>query len=113
MADAWRSSAGAPPAWARSEHFASLGDRHRRAAIVQGTRTPPSHGGNPGSNPGSGTQEAPGVRGLFSLSRLLGSEAPHIATLMPRGRSQTCAGHDVTNTTIPWTTGLKDVTNSA
>ena len=25
------------------------------AAIVQGTRTPPSHGGNPGSNPGSGT----------------------------------------------------------
>src|SRR5206468_347495 len=25
-----------------------------RAAIVQGTRTPPSHGGNPGSNPGSG-----------------------------------------------------------
>ena len=27
-----------------------------RAAIVQGTRTPPSHGGNPGSNPGSGTR---------------------------------------------------------
>jgi hypothetical protein len=29
-----------------------------RAAIVQGTRTPPSHGGNPGSNPGSGTPTA-------------------------------------------------------
>ena|GEM_PF-6158771 len=34
--------------------FASLGARQARAAIVQGTRTPPSHGGNPGSNPGSG-----------------------------------------------------------
>ncbi len=29
-------------------------DPSMRAAIVQGTRTPPSHGGNPGSNPGSG-----------------------------------------------------------
>jgi hypothetical protein len=35
----------------------------RRAAIVQGTRTPPSHGGNPGSNPGSGTHLAPCLRG--------------------------------------------------
>jgi hypothetical protein len=31
-----------------------------RAAIVQGTRTPPSHGGNPGSNPGSGIASGPG-----------------------------------------------------
>ena len=35
--------------------FASLGADRLCAAIVQGTRTPPSHGGNPGSNPGSGT----------------------------------------------------------
>jgi hypothetical protein len=36
-----------------SASSASLGPVDR-AAIVQGTRTPPSHGGNPGSNPGSG-----------------------------------------------------------
>src|SRR6185437_13507061 len=36
-----------------------------RAAIVQGTRTPPSHGGNPGSNPGSGTQKALASAGVF------------------------------------------------
>jgi transposase InsO family protein len=37
----------------------------QRAAIVQGTRTPPSHGGNPGSNPGSGTQKALASAGVF------------------------------------------------
>jgi hypothetical protein len=35
------------------------------AAIVQGTRTPPSHGGNPGSNPGSGTPKPPYPRGFL------------------------------------------------
>ena len=42
-----------------------------RAAIVQGTRTPPSHGGNPGSNPGSGTPKVPASGQVFSLSRPL------------------------------------------
>src|SRR5580698_5062391 len=42
---------------ARTDRFASLDIRSSRAAIVQGTRTPPSHGGNPGSNPGSGIAE--------------------------------------------------------
>ena len=54
----------------RPTRFASLGGRHR-AAIVQGTRTPPSHGGNPGSNPGSGTPKVPASGQVFSLSRPL------------------------------------------
>ncbi len=45
----------APPQ--RSTLLAS--GRPLRAAIVQGTRTPPSHGGNPGSNPGSGIARCP------------------------------------------------------
>ena len=45
-----------PGATARS-HFATLA--RLPAAIVQGTRTPPSHGGNPGSNPGSGIANGP------------------------------------------------------
>jgi hypothetical protein len=48
-----------------SRRFASLDPARTRAAIVQGTRTPPSHGGNPGSNPGSGTSEGPANRGAF------------------------------------------------
>ena len=43
--------------------------RRKRAAIVQGTRTPPSHGGNPGSNPGSGTSGKPRTRGAFVVFR--------------------------------------------
>jgi hypothetical protein len=38
-----------------------------RAAIVQGTRTPPSHGGNRGSNPLSGTELRPVLAGRSSL----------------------------------------------
>ena len=45
-----------------SRGFASL---PLLAAIVQGTRTPPSHGGNPGSNPGSGTHGSPAHRMVF------------------------------------------------
>ena len=52
------------PGRSGSERFASLDPDRFRAAIVQGTRTPPSHGGNPGSNPGSGTGLAPCLRGL-------------------------------------------------
>ncbi len=37
---------------------ALLGSTRPRAAIVQGTRTPPSHGGNRGSNPRSGISQA-------------------------------------------------------
>jgi hypothetical protein len=40
----------------RRQGFGSLRTAVFCAAIVQGTRTPPSHGGNPGSNPGSGTR---------------------------------------------------------
>jgi hypothetical protein len=47
--------------------FASLRSVGLRAAIVQGTRTPPSHGGNPGSNPGSGIENPPRNRGFFSF----------------------------------------------
>jgi hypothetical protein len=50
----------------RVKRFASL-DARIRAAIVQGTRTPPSHGGNPGSNPGSGTLLAPRVYGALRV----------------------------------------------
>ncbi len=46
--------------------------RRFRAAIVQGTRTPPSHGGNPGSNPGSGTAYAPCLRGVSRYRGWLG-----------------------------------------
>jgi hypothetical protein len=47
-------------------HSASFGSLASCAAIVQGTRTPPSHGGNPGSNPGSGTRtNAPELRGVL------------------------------------------------
>ncbi len=49
-----------------SSRFASL-VRAIRAAIVQGTRTPPSHGGNPGSNPGSGTSPTPYLRGRYRV----------------------------------------------
>jgi hypothetical protein len=48
-----RADGGALPAPAPGALLAST--CRERAAIVQGTRTPPSHGGNPGSNPGSGT----------------------------------------------------------
>ena len=50
----------------RSRLSASL-EPFIRAAIVQGTRTPPSHGGNPGSNPGSGTYGTPAKRGFVVL----------------------------------------------
>jgi site-specific DNA recombinase len=42
-------------------------NRLKHAAIVQGTRTPPSHGGNRGSNPRSGTREE--LRGCGALRR--------------------------------------------
>ena len=53
----------------------------RRAAIVQGTRTPPSHGGNRGSNPRGGTARRAataflahcGSRAAASRSRLASS----------------------------------------
>lgn len=52
----------------RAERFASLGIGKYRAAIVQGTRTPPSHGGNRGSNPRSGTGLCPVFTGRFAFS---------------------------------------------
>ena len=53
----------------RAGRCASLGPRRTLAAIVQGTRTPPSHGGNPGSNPGSGMHPGRGISLSFSLSQ--------------------------------------------
>ena len=55
------------------------------AAIVQGTRTPPSHGGNPGSNPGSGM--------LWQLQRAGGAgrggaSAPMKVELLVSGQSE-------------------------
>ena len=52
---------------ARSGCFASLRAQLVRAAIVQGTRTPASHAGNPGSNPGSGTSFRPANAGRFAF----------------------------------------------
>ena len=57
-----------PGATARS-HFATLA--RLPAAIVQGTRTPPSHGGNRGSNPRSGTSRSPPTRRISSFRRPL------------------------------------------
>jgi hypothetical protein len=57
------------PRTTQSECFASLGPADR-AAIVQGTRTPPSHGGNPGSNPGSGTPKTPRIYVAFLGERV-------------------------------------------
>jgi hypothetical protein len=54
------------------------------AAIVQGTRTPPSHGGNRGSNPRGGTTGALAQQGL---SVVLGRCAPAMRQLRRRDRS--------------------------
>jgi hypothetical protein len=66
-----RAPAGAPPQprrlrESRSGHLLAS-ERRNPAAIVQGTRTPPSHGGNPGSNPGSGTFHGPEKSGPLAF----------------------------------------------
>jgi hypothetical protein len=89
--------AGRPGANARAG-FASLGASFPRAAIVQGTRTPPSHGGNPGSNPGSGIaswQVGPGLPGPFAFqpynrSRWGSSTGPYAARRARAARAR-CA----------------------
>jgi hypothetical protein len=62
LVEALSSAAAAPARLNGRVGFASL-VAAQRAAIVQGTRTPPSHGGNPGSNPGSGTPTPPPILG--------------------------------------------------
>ena len=47
---------------ANTQHYRTLPDRES-----------PSHGGNPGSNPGSGTCESPANRGFFSLGAYQGA----------------------------------------
>ncbi len=88
----------------RPSAFASLGAERSRAAIVQGTRTPPSHGGNRGSNPRSGmnrTSAEPrsspirpiGPRAHLSWICVLGRasgalRAPSLPTRHQAGRSE-------------------------
>ncbi len=57
------------PRW--RDRAVSPSERAGLAAIVQGTRTPPSHGGNPGSNPGSGTKYCPANKHICGSGKAL------------------------------------------
>jgi hypothetical protein len=55
-----------PHPWPNATAIARIA--RRQAAIVQGTRTPPSHGGNRGSNPRGGTPAARSTERAVSFS---------------------------------------------